>query len=183
MTPSVWIGTSGWQYDEWRAAFYPADLPTTRWLGHYASVFSTVEVNNTFYRLPEAATFDRWKRATPAGFVMAVKASRYLTHVRRLRDPREPVDLFVSRAKRLGPRLGPVLLQLPPNLPAAPDRLEETLAAFGRRCRVAVEFRHPSWLTDDVFALLDRSRSAFVLAALSPLVGYALLSPLAERRP
>jgi uncharacterized protein YecE (DUF72 family) len=95
---------------------------------------------------------------------MALKASRYLTHVRRLRDPREPVDLFVSRAERLGPRLGPVLLQLPPNLPAAPDRLGETLAAFGRRCRVAVEFRHPSWLTDDVFALLDRSRSAFVLA-------------------
>ena len=127
MTPSVWIGTSGWQYADWRAAFYPADLPATRWLDRYASLFSTVEVNNTFYRLPEAATFDRWKRATPAGFVMAVKASRYLTHVRRLRDPREPVDLFVSRAKRLGPRLGPVLLQLPPNLPAAPDRLEETL--------------------------------------------------------
>jgi uncharacterized protein YecE (DUF72 family) len=113
MTASVWIGTSGWQYDEWRAAFYPADFPTTRWLDRYASVFSTVEVNNTFYRLPEAATFDRWKRATPAGFVMAVKASRYLTHVRRLRDPREPVDLFVSRAKRLGSRLSPVLLQLP----------------------------------------------------------------------
>jgi uncharacterized protein YecE (DUF72 family) len=164
MTPSVFIGTSGWQYADWRGAFYPADLPTTRWLGHYASAFSTVEVNNTFYRLPEATTFDRWKRATPAGFVMAVKASRYLTHVRRLGDPRGSVDLFVSRAKRLGPRLGPVLLQLPPNLPAAPDRLEETLAAFGRRCRVAVEFRHPSWLTDEVFALLDRSRSALVLA-------------------
>ena len=164
MTPSVFIGTSGWQYADWRDAFYPADVPTARWLGHYASVFSTVEVNNTFYRLPEAATFDRWKRETPAGFVMAVKASRYLTHVRRLREPREPVDLFVSRAKRLGPRLGPVLLQLPPNLPAAPDRLAETLQAFGRRCRVAVEFRHRSWLTDEVFALLDRSRSAFVLA-------------------
>ena len=164
MTPSVSIGTSGWQYADWRDAFYPAGLPTTRWLGHYASVFSTVEVNNTFYRLPEAETFDRWKRETNAGFVMAVKASRYLTHVRRLRDPREPVNLFVSRAKRLGPRLGPVLLQLPPNLPAAPDRLEETLAAFGRRCRVAVEFRHRSWLTDEVFALLDRARSALVLA-------------------
>jgi uncharacterized protein YecE (DUF72 family) len=164
MTPSVWIGTSGWQYADWRGAFYPADLPTTRWIGRYASVFSTVEVNNTFYRLPEAATFDRWKRATPAGFLMAVKASRYLTHVRRLRDPGEPVDLFVSRARRLGRRLGPVLLQLPPNLQAAPDRLEETLSAFGRRCSVAVEFRHPSWLTDDVFALLDRSNAAFVLA-------------------
>jgi uncharacterized protein YecE (DUF72 family) len=164
MTPSVFIGTSGWQYADWRDAFYPADLPTTRWLGHYASMFSTVEVNNTFYRLPEAATFERWKQETPAGFVVAVKASRYLTHVRRLRDPREPVDLFVSRAKRLGPKLGPVLLQLPPNLPAAPERLEETLASFGRRCRLAVEFRHASWLTDDVFALLDRSRSALVLA-------------------
>jgi uncharacterized protein YecE (DUF72 family) len=164
MTPSVLIGTSGWQYADWRDAFYPAGLPTSRWLGHYVSVFSTVEVNNTFYRLPEAATFDRWKRETLSGFVMAVKASRYLTHVRRLRDPHEPVDLFVSRAKRLGPRLGPVLLQLPPNLPAAPDRLEETLAAFGRRCRIAVEFRHRSWLNDEVLAILDRSSSALVLA-------------------
>jgi uncharacterized protein YecE (DUF72 family) len=164
MTPSVFIGTSGWQYPDWRGAFYPPGLRTTRWLGHYTSVFSTVEVNNTFYRLPEAETFDRWKRETPVGFLMAVKASRYLTHVRRLRDPREPVDLFVSRAKRLGSRLGPVLLQLPPNLPVAPDRLEETLAAFGRRCRVAVEFRHRSWLTDEVFALLDGSSSALVLA-------------------
>ena len=164
MTPSVFVGTSGWQYADWRDAFYPAGLPTTGWLDHYGSVFSTVEVNNTFYRLPEAATFDRWKRETRGGFVMAVKASRYLTHLRRLRDPREPVDLFFSRAKRLGPRLGPVLLQLPPNLPAAPDRLEETLAAFRGRCRVAVEFRHRSWLTDEVLALLDRSRSALVLA-------------------
>jgi len=164
MTPSVSIGTSGWQYADWRDTFYPTGLPTGRWLEHYASVFSTVEVNNTFYRLPEAATFDRWKRETPAGFVMTVKASRYLTHIRRLRDPAEPVDLFVSRARRLGPRLGPVLLQLPPNLPAVPERLEETLAAFGKGPRVAVEFRHRSWLTDEVFALLDRSGSALVLA-------------------
>src|SRR5947207_15358980 len=165
MTLSVCIGTNGWQYADWRDAFYPAGLPTTGWLDHYASVFSTVEVNNTFYRLPEAATFDRWKRETPPGFVMAVKASRYLTHVRRLRDPGEPVDLFVSRAKRLGPRLGPVLLQLPPNLPAAPDRLEETLSAFRGRCRVAVGFRHRAWLTDGVFTLLGWSRAARVLAA------------------
>src|SRR2546430_17474494 len=100
MTPSVSIGTSGWQYADWRHAFYPAGLPTTGWLGHYVSVFSTVEVNNTFYRLPEAATFAHWQRETASGFLMAVTARRYLPPARPLRAPREPADLLVSRAER-----------------------------------------------------------------------------------
>jgi uncharacterized protein YecE (DUF72 family) len=164
MTRSAHVGTSGWQYRDWRGAFYPADLTTARWLARYAETFATVEVNNTFYRLPDEGTFHRWRDTTPPDFVFSVKASRYLSHVRRLQDPADPVDLFLSRAQGLGPRLGPVLLQLPPTLRAEPDRLHGTLAAFGGRARVAVEFRHPSWFTDEVFDILDRSGAALVLA-------------------
>jgi uncharacterized protein YecE (DUF72 family) len=133
-------------------------------LSTYAEVFSTVEVNNTFYRLPERSTFQRWRRETPPGFVMAVKASRYLTHVRRLRDPADPVELLLSRVSGLGNRTGPLLLQLPPTLRADPGRLAETLAAIGTRIPVAVEVRHPSWLRDDVLEVLDEAGAAWVLA-------------------
>ena len=106
----VLIGTSGWQYADWRGRLYPRRLPQSGWLGHYAELFRTVEVNNAFYRLPEAGTFTRWRDATPDDFVMAVKASRYLTHVRRLKDPAEPVGRLLNRAQHLGDKLGPVLL-------------------------------------------------------------------------
>ena len=107
------IGTSGWQYRDWRGPFYPRKLPQRSWLEYYADAFGTVEVNNAFYRLPERATFEAWRDRTPQGFVVAVKASRYLTHVRRLREPQEPVGRLMDRARGLGGRLGPVLLQLP----------------------------------------------------------------------
>lgn len=158
------VGTSGWQYGHWRRRFYPPGLPTAGWLEHYASRFATVEVDSTFYRLPASETFGRWRARTPDGFVFAVKASRFLTHVRRLRDPHGPVELLLDRARHLGDRLGPVLLQLPPDLPAAPDRLDETLAAFGRRVRVAVEPRHPSWWCDEVRAVLEARGAALCLA-------------------
>src|SRR3954470_22476493 len=108
------VGTSGWQYSDWRGRFYPQDLPQRLWLEHYAAAFGTVEVNNAFYRLPERATFEAWRGRTPDDFVVRVKASRYLTHVRRLRDPQEPVARLMDRAEGLGGKLGPVLLQLPP---------------------------------------------------------------------
>ena len=115
------IGTSGWQYRDWRAPaaggddrhLYPAGLPQRRWLEHYTSQFDTVELNNAFYRLPERDTFAQWRARTPDGFVMAVKMSRYLTHIKRLREPAEPVARFLGRAQALGDKLGPVLLQLP----------------------------------------------------------------------
>src|SRR5690242_17699586 len=124
------IGTSGWQYRDWRGPFYPQELAQRRWLEHYAGVFGTVEVNNAFYRLPGRATFEAWRERTPEDFVVAVKASRYLTHVRRLRDPREPVERLMDRARGLGGRLGPVLLQLPPTMRVDVDALDATLAAF-----------------------------------------------------
>ena len=162
-SPSIRIGCSGWQYRGWRGDFYPADLPLTRWFDYYAERFNAVEINNTFYRLPEARTFASWGRRAPAGFEYSVKASRYLTHMKKLKDPGPPLELLFSRARRLGPSLGPVLYQLPPNWPLQVERLAAFLAALPRRRRHALEFRHPSWYCDEVFALLDRHRVALCL--------------------
>lgn len=160
----VWVGTSGWQYNHWRRRFYPPEVGTARWLEYYAERFDTVEVNNAFYRLPEAHTFAEWARRTPAGFVVTVKASRYLTHVRRLKEPAEPVGRLMERASHLGTKLGPVLLQLPPNLAADTGALDETLACFPAGVRVAVEFRHDSWFTDQTRAVLTDRGAALCLA-------------------
>lgn len=146
----ILVGTSGWQYRHWRTRFYPAGLPQNRWLEHYAERFSTVELNSAFYRLPARATFAGWRDRTPEGFCMAVKMSRYLTHIRRLREPAEPVARFIERAGALGDRLGPVLLQLPPDLEADPAALAAVLARFPPHLEVAVEPRHPSWWTAQV---------------------------------
>lgn len=161
---SVWIGTSGWQYDDWRGRVYPDGVPQRAWLEEYAVRFRTVEVNNAFYRLPERSTFERWRDQTPDGFRMAVKVSRYLTHVKRLREPEEPVARLLDRARGLGDRLGPYLLQLPPNLKAEPERLDACLSAFPDDVRVAVEPRHESWWTDEVEAVLAAHDAALCWA-------------------
>ncbi|MBU8860685.1 MULTISPECIES: DUF72 domain-containing protein [unclassified Micromonospora] len=158
------VGTSGWQYRDWRERFYPAGLPQRRWLEHFAARFATVEVNNAFYRLPERDTFSAWRERTPGDFCVAVKMSRYLTHVKRLRDPAEPVARFLDRASGLGDRLGPVLVQLPPTLRADPDALAGVLRRFPAGVRVAVEPRHRSWWTDDTRRVLERHRAALVWA-------------------
>ncbi len=160
----VWIGTSGWQYRDWRGLFYPQALRQAGWLEHYAARFRVVEVNNAFYRLPEATTFAAWAERTPDDFVVAVKASRYLTHIRRLREPEDAVARLLERARHLGRKLGPVLLQLPPTLPADHAALDATLACFPRHVRVAVEFRHDSWFGDETRSLLAGHDAAFCLA-------------------
>ena len=160
----VLVGTSGWQYRDWRGRLYPEGLAQARWLEHYADRFATVESNNAFYRLPGPATFAAWAERTPADFVMAVKASRFLTHVKRLRDPEEPVGRLMDHARHLGPKLGPVLLQLPPTLRADPAALDRTLRAFPAGTRVAVEPRHDSWWTDEVRDLLASHGAALCLA-------------------
>lgn len=158
------IGTSGWQYRHWRGRFYPAGLPTARWLEHYAGCFPTVEVDSTFYRLPRAETCADWAARVPGGFRFAVKASRYLTHVRRLREPQDPVARLLGVVQHLGPKLGPVLVQLPPDMPLALDRLDATLGSFPDGVRVAVEPRHPSWFVAETAALLRSHRAALCLA-------------------
>lgn len=148
------IGTSGWQYAAWRGVLYPESLPQRLWLERYAEAFATVENNSAFYRLPARETFESWRSRTPGDFVMAVKVSRYLTHIKRLREPTEPVSRFVAAVAGLGDRLGPVLIQLPPTLRAEPERLAACLACFPPTLRIAVEPRHDSWWTDEVNAVL-----------------------------
>jgi len=160
----LYVGTSGWQYRDWRESFYPRGLPQAGWLRHYAERFQTVELNNSFYRLPEATNFERWREEVPADFVLAVKASRFLTHLRRLRDPEGPVDLFLDRARHLGPKLGPVLLQLPPGFKMDAGRLAAALDRFPREQRVVVEFRDDSWYVDEVRAILEDRGVALCLA-------------------
>jgi uncharacterized protein YecE (DUF72 family) len=167
------VGTSGWQYRDWRDRFY-AGTPQKRWLEYYAERFATVEVNNAFYRLPERDTFAQWRARTPGDFCVAVKVSRYLTHVKRLREPAEPVQRFMSRAQALGDKLGPVLLQLPPNLKVDTDALDETLRQFPAGVRKAVEPRHRSWWTDATRQLLEKHGAALCWAdrggrAVTPL--------------
>jgi uncharacterized protein YecE (DUF72 family) len=159
---SVLIGTSGWHYQHWKGGFYPPGQPASQWLERYSQRFATVEINNAFYRLPERDAFEAWAKTVPDDFVFAVKASRYLTHVRRLRQAEEPVQRLLERASGLGTKLGPVLLQLPPNLRIDLDALEAVLAAFGR-VRVAVEARHDSWSDPATQALLEQYQAAWCL--------------------
>lgn len=161
---TLWVGTSGWQYPDWRGPFYPEGLPQRLWLEYFAESFATVEVNNAFYRLPERDTFQQWRGRTPADFTVAVKMSRFLTHVRRLRDPAQPVARFLGRAEALGDKLGPVLVQLPPNLSADVAALEQVLVEFGQRARVVVEPRHPSWFTPAVRDVLTAHGAALAWA-------------------
>jgi uncharacterized protein YecE (DUF72 family) len=161
---TVWIGTSGWQYRDWRGRFYPERLAQARWLEWYADAFATVESNNAFYRLPERRVFEAWAARTPPDFRMTVKVSRYLTHIRRLRDPEEPVERFVNRVAGLGPKVAPVLLQLPPQLRKDTGRLADTLDRFPPGMQVAVEFRHATWFVDEVRRLLEDRGAALCLA-------------------
>jgi uncharacterized protein YecE (DUF72 family) len=157
------VGCSGWQYRHWRGNFYPSDLPVASWFDFYAARFDTVEVNNSFYRLPEASTFRGWSERSPRGFLFAVKASRFLTHMKKLRDPEGPVELFFSRARELGSKLGPVLYQLPPRWPVNLERLDRFLAALPKRVSHAVEFREPSWYAPEVLSRLAKAGVALCL--------------------
>ena len=151
----VWIGCSGWNYKDWRERFYPQGLPASRWLEHYAEHFETVEVNATFYRLPTREAVANWVEQTPAGFVFAIKASRYLTHVKRLRELPDGIARLSERIEPLleSPKMGPVLWQLPGNFRRDDERLAEALAELPA-WRHTFEFRHPSWFEPDVLDLL-----------------------------
>ena len=158
------VGTSGYVYRDWRR-FYPQALGARDWLPYYAATFETVELNSPFYRLPRAATFRAWAAAVPPRFVFAVKASRFLTHVKRLNEPGPPVTLFLRRARGLGNALGPVLIQLPSTFHLRLDRLDGLLRALSRRPHVrwVLEVRHASWLVEPVFERLRRANVSLCL--------------------
>ncbi len=156
-----YIGTSGWHYEHWRGRFYPEKLPKAKWLEFYAGHFATVELNNSFYRLPSEAAFAAWRDSTPANFTFAVKVSRFITHIKRLKDTGEAVDKFITRAKILGDKLGPLLYQLPPNMHRNDERLELFLSALPRGLKHVIEFRHQSWLEEGVFQILHKYNTGF----------------------
>jgi uncharacterized protein YecE (DUF72 family) len=161
MSARYYIGTSGWHYEHWRGLFYPEKLAKARWLEFYAGHFTTVELNNTFYRLPSENAFDTWRDATPADFTFAVKVSRFITHIKRLKDVGEPVERFIARAGILGNKLGPLLYQLPPNMHRNDGRLASFLSALPPAKRHVIEFRHESWLDEKVFDILRRYNVGF----------------------
>jgi uncharacterized protein YecE (DUF72 family) len=164
----VRIGCSGWNYSHWRERIYPKGLPPKRWLEHYATLFDTVEVNSTFYRLPKVPAVQGWVEQSPPGFLFAVKMSRYLTHIRRLGGLETGIPLFYERIAPLAgsPKLGPVLWQLPPTYKRDDERLAATLAALPNG-RHAFELRHPTWYVEEVYALL-RARGVALVIPDSP---------------
>lgn len=160
------VGTSGFSYPKWRGPFYPEDLSPRRMLEHYAGVFRAVEINNTFYRMPAPSLLETWASQTPPAFRFALKAPQQITHRLRLREATEPMRELLRRCAALGDRLGPILVQLPPNLKADLPRLDAFLAGLPPETLAAVEFRHPSWFQDDTWALL-RARGAALCIAQS----------------
>ncbi len=161
MAERIRIGTSGWHYAHWRGPFYPEKLSSEDMLGYYAERFSTVEINNSFYHLPSRETFRAWRSQTPAGFSFAVKASRYITHMKKLKEPKQPLRKFLLHAGELKEKLGPILFQLPPRWHCNAARLGKFLDALPEGRRYAFEFRDPTWFQDEIYALLRQQNAAF----------------------
>ncbi len=160
----VLVGTSGYNYPEWKGPFYPPKLPATGMLRYYAERLPTVEINYTFYRMPNAKTIAGWSEATPPEFTFVLKAPKRITHESRLKFVDKPLAYFCETAAALGPKLGPLLFQLPPNFKKDADRLREVLPLIPPGVRCAFEFRHASWFSDDVYGLL-RGRNASLCIA------------------
>ncbi len=167
MSPKIHIGTSGWSYDHWRVNFYPEDLPKSRWLEYYTTRLKSVEINSSFYHLPRATTFNGWRKKAPAGFVFSVKASRFITHMKKLKDPEAPVAAFLSRSGELADTLGPVLFQLPPGWKFNEERLVHFLRTLPGGYAYAMEFRNDGWWNERVNELLRDHNVAFCMFELA----------------
>ena len=159
--PQIRVGCSGWMYAHWRGAFYPQKLAVRNWFDFYAQHFDTVEINNSFYRLPKAETFDAWRIQAPVGFSYAVKANRFLTQAKKLKDCEEPLERMMTPLRHLQPTLGAVLYQLPPRFRLNLERLESFLKLVPKDVTNVFEFRDTSWFVDDVFAMLERHGASF----------------------
>jgi uncharacterized protein YecE (DUF72 family) len=167
MSAHLRIGTSGWHYKHWCGPFYAEKLSPAKMLEFYFQHFDTVEINNSFYKLPSADTFRCWRQSTPRGFCFAVKASRFITHMKKLKEPQNALENFLPRAEELKEKLGPILFQLPPQWTVNPERLEEFLTALPRRHQYAFEFREPSWHKDQIYEILRQHNAAFCIYELN----------------
>jgi uncharacterized protein YecE (DUF72 family) len=164
---ACYIGTSGWNYLHWKERFYPQGMPPSDWLGYYSRRFSTVEINNTFYNLPSENIFAGWRDGVPERFIFAVKASRYITHMKKLKDPKESLERFFERVRSLGAQLGPVLFQLPPRWHRNRKRLEGFLEALPSGKPFAFEFRDTSWHHEEIYTVLQAHNAAFCIYDLA----------------
>jgi len=160
---SIHIGTSGWHYDHWSGPFYPEGLPKGEFLSYYAERLKTVEVNNSFYQLPDRSTLRSWRETVPEDFIFSVKASRYITHMKKLKDPEEPVATFLDRISLLDDRLGAILFQLPPNWGFDAERLNSFLGVLPKTYTYAFELRDPSWLNERAYEILAEHGVAFCI--------------------
>ena len=164
--PIIHIGTSGWSYAHWKGIFYPPNINDEEMLYFYCRHFQSVEINNSFYQLPRKATLEHWRDNTPEGFVFSVKASRYITHMKKLNDPKQSLELLLNRVSVLGSKLGPILFQLPPKWRCNLERLSGFLGSLSKEFRYAFEFRDQSWLNAESYELLQRHGAAFCIYEL-----------------
>lgn len=171
--PRIYIGTSGWSYEHWEKVFYPEGLANKEHLHFYSHYFSIVEINSTFYHLPSEETIKNWAKQTPSHFIFALKASRFITHQKRLIDFKESTTLFFQRIKPLKSKLGPILFQLPPSFKLNYNRLEEFIQFLPKNMRYCFEFRNPSWYTEEVYDLLKKHNIALCFGDLD-----GILTPL-----
>lgn len=168
MAEEIRIGTSGWNYDHWRGRFYPPELVAKRWFSFYAEHFNTVEINNTFYKQPNDATFDQWQEQASPGFLFSVKANRYLTHMRKLKEPAKPLERFLSGVRRLKSHLGPILYQLPPNWKPNLERLREFAQVLPDDLTHVLEFRRRDWLTEETYDVMAECNLSLCVHDLLP---------------
>src|SRR5690349_11557428 len=162
-----YIGTSGWHYKHWKGKFYPEDISDKEHFAYYSSIFSTVEINNSFYRLPTLKTFSDWRRASPANFTFSVKGSRFITHMKKLNVNASSIQKFFNRAERLKEKLGPILFQLPPKWKVNSERLSNFLDRIPRAHRYVFEFRNETWYSKEVYDVLKKHNSAFCIYELA----------------
>src|SRR5262245_56274123 len=167
MSGTVHIGTSGWHYKHWKGRFYPKKLPASKMLGYYQQHFDTVELNNSFYRLPPENALADWRDSTPRNFCFTMKGSRFLTHMKKLKDPEQGIDRFMERAKILGKKLGPIVFQLPPRWESNAERLETFLRALPRTHRYSFELRDASWHKPAIYRILEKHNAAFCIFEIS----------------
>lgn len=163
----IHIGTSGWSYSHWKENFYPSKMPSNSWLNFYSSVFSTVEVNSTFYHSPLPTTTEKWYKQVPKNFQFAIKASRYITHRKRLNDCSESLIFFYKSIQNLQPKLGPILFQLPPSFQMNQERLETFISLLKADYRYTFEFRHKTWFTEEIYSLLSKHKIALCITDLN----------------